>query len=138
MLSIEKIKKIATKHEWEFLAHQEENKMISFISNGQRINVYYSTGTVATCLNHPKKGKTQMFRRNVSIKQLETLFEKPRTHTTKGYRKKIDAPVVKNKKIEENILKLEKQIATLKKQHLKNKKPSMWQKFKLMIKRGGG
>jgi hypothetical protein len=50
-----------------------------------RINVYYSTGTVGTCLSHPRQGKTQLFRRNVSKHQPQDIFENPRTHTGKGY-----------------------------------------------------
>ena len=36
-----------------------------------------------------------MFRKHVSMLQLETLFKNPRTHTNKGYRKKQDEPVTK-------------------------------------------
>ena len=54
-----------------------------------RLNIYYSTMTVGTCLNHPKKGKTQLFRKNVwNVDLLENLFFNPRFHTRKGYYKK--------------------------------------------------
>lgn len=55
-----------------------------------RINVWRSERsilyTIGTYLNHPKQGKTQLFRRNVNLLQLEKLFKNPRQHTGKGYR----------------------------------------------------
>ena len=50
-----------------------------------RINVYYTTGTIASCLLHPLKGKTQLFRRNQTIGSLQMIFANPRTHTGEGY-----------------------------------------------------
>ena len=46
-----------------------------------RINVYYSTETIGTCTNHPRKGKTQLFRRNVNIEALEQNFKDTWVHT---------------------------------------------------------
>jgi len=53
-----------------------------------RINVYYTTGTVATCINHPQQGRTQLFRRNVSLAQLAEIMINPRVHTGVGYQRK--------------------------------------------------
>ena len=50
-----------------------------------RINVYWTTGTVGTCLDHPRQGKTQLFRRNVDLSSLRAIFQNPRTHTGSGY-----------------------------------------------------
>jgi len=50
--------------------------------------VYYTTGTVGTFLNHPTKGKTQLFRRNVSLDLLGQIFRNPRIHTNTGYYRK--------------------------------------------------
>lgn len=44
--------------------------------------------TVATCINHPKQGKTQLFRKNVSFDELDKIFKNPRVHTGKGYQTK--------------------------------------------------
>lgn len=55
--------------------------MISFGKPGTRINVYYTTGAVATCIDHPKSGKTQLFRRGMSLSDLQRIFENPRSHT---------------------------------------------------------
>ena len=48
-------------------------------------NVYYTTGTVATCLNHPRQGKTQLFRRNMTLPDLKSIFQNPRVHSGVGY-----------------------------------------------------
>ena len=70
---------------WGNPVHQDQNAMLSVFKEDMRINIYYTTMTVATCLKHPYKGKTQLFRRNVSSKQLIKIFENPRVHTFKGY-----------------------------------------------------
>ena len=61
--------------------------------DGVRINVYYTTGTVGTCLEHPTQGRTQMFRRNVTLAELEGIFRYPRVHTGKGYKQRVSMPV---------------------------------------------
>lgn len=45
-------------------------------------NPYY---TVGTYLHHPKKGKTQLFRKFITDKEVEKILENPRLHTKKGY-----------------------------------------------------
>ena len=69
-------------------------KVISFSKRDElddstfiRINVYWTTGTVGTCLNHPRQGKTQLFRRNVDLLTLRLIFKNPRHHTGYGYHK---------------------------------------------------
>jgi len=52
-----------------------------------RINVYFTTGTVGTCLDHPRQGKTQLFRRNVTLTILREIFRDPRVHTDRGYQR---------------------------------------------------
>jgi len=77
---------------WKFFDFQETPGLASYrkhYGGGPcRINVYISTMTVATALNHPKKGKTQLFRKRVSYPLLIQIFENPRVHTNKGYRQK--------------------------------------------------
>ena len=89
---IEKIREIAAEGEWPEIDHQENIYMLSFKRAETRINVYYSTMTVGTCLNHPKKGKTQMYRRNVNEAELRKILANPRVHLNKGYRERKDAP----------------------------------------------
>jgi len=68
----------------------EKSALISFLSQEYncRINVYYTTGTVGTCLLHPKSGKTQLFRPGEvtnTLAKLKAIFQNPRLHTGKGY-----------------------------------------------------
>jgi len=64
--------------------------MLSFYSDqhgGVRANVYIKTGTVATSLDHPTKGKTQLYRgQRDTFEKLEEIFDDPRVHTDSGYR----------------------------------------------------
>lgn len=86
------IDKIAKKHGWDSLDFQSNIGLVSYekLFRGwpARINVYMTKMTVATCLDHPNKGKTQLFRRHVDPDLLEKIFENPRVHTDKGYRQK--------------------------------------------------
>jgi hypothetical protein len=89
MTKLTEIRNIACNNGWAEIDHQENIFMISFhkVINdvGVRINVYYTTMTVSTALKHPTKGKTQLFRKNVSLPLLGKLFINPRLHTEKGY-----------------------------------------------------
>lgn len=80
---------MASRHGFKEIALQEKDKLISFQKDGIRMNIYYTTMTVGTCLAHPKhEHPTQLFRRNVTSSELEAIFINPRTHTGKGYIKK--------------------------------------------------
>ncbi|MCP4974610.1 MAG: hypothetical protein GY931_00485 [Maribacter sp.] len=79
---------LATSNNWKLLCIQDNIGMISFTKEGARINIYTTKMTVATCLNHPKQGKTQMYRKNVSNEELGKIFKNPRVHTGKGYKNK--------------------------------------------------
>lgn len=86
----ELLKTLAEKYEWKLHCLQNEIGMISFVKifNGDkaRINIYMTKMTVATCINHPKKGKTQLFRKKVNLALMEKIFKNPRVHTKKGFR----------------------------------------------------
>jgi hypothetical protein len=89
VLLLEDIRSIAKEDNYQEISLNESSRVISFRggpSSSARINVYYTTGTIATCLNHPKRGKTQLFRRNVTtLDALQQIFENPRVHTGDGY-----------------------------------------------------
>lgn len=55
-----------------------------------RVNVWSnaknSLYTVGTYLEHPKQGRTQLFRRNCTEKEVKDILKNPRLHTGKGYR----------------------------------------------------
>ena len=53
------------------------------------INVYYTTRSIMTHLNHPgSAGTNELWRSNAydTLEELRDLFENPRMHTSKGYR----------------------------------------------------
>jgi hypothetical protein len=68
--------------EWEKLECKQP-AMASYRKDDIRLNFYLSTGTVGSCLDHPNKGKTQLFRKY--LKDPMSLFDNPRQHTEKGY-----------------------------------------------------
>lgn len=68
--------------------------------SGGRINIYYTTRTVGTCLDHPKKGKTQLFRTAVSDELLLELMYNPRAHTGVGYQRAPKAAQLSQKEAE--------------------------------------
>lgn len=86
-LSIDTIREIARHHNYQEVQFNETSRVIAFRNNHGtvRVNVYYTTGTVATCIDHPRSGKTQLFRRNRTEEDLENIFGDPRTHTGVGY-----------------------------------------------------
>lgn len=88
---IQNIKLLAKVYGWVEVQHDEHSNMLGFTRKGKRMNVYYSKMTVSTALDHPTQGKTQLFRKNVSMRLLELLFNNPRLHTDKGYQKKRDS-----------------------------------------------
>ena len=65
----------------------DRGRMCSYESreDSVKIHVYLRTGTVATCLEHPRSGKTQLFRRNNTLSDIKDIFENPRIHTGRGY-----------------------------------------------------
>ena len=85
---VQQIQDLAKKYEWREIDHQVNTYMLSFGKVNDRINVYYSRMTVGTCLDHPQKGKTQLYRKRVDQELLEKIFKNPRIHTNKGYRRR--------------------------------------------------
>ena len=90
VLSLRGVRNLALNNNYEEIDFNENSCVVSFrrgsAQSSTRINVYYSTGTVGSCLHHPKRGKTQLFRRNISsLALLEKIFENPRAHTGEGY-----------------------------------------------------
>ena|SRR5665213_201872 len=77
---------IGVSYGWDFRLDDQPNPfMLSFFIGDMRINVYHTTMTVSTSINHPVKGKCQMYRREVTSKQLRAIFQNPRVHLGKGY-----------------------------------------------------
>lgn len=85
LILLDFIETTAKKYGWRFIKWQKDIKMISFKKDTSRINIYITKMTVATSVEHPKYGKAQLYRRNVSFDLLKKIFENPRVHTCKGY-----------------------------------------------------
>jgi hypothetical protein len=88
VLPLNQVRRLAEENGYKESKLNTESRVIVFQKGSTKINVYYTTGTVATCLNHPRQGKTQMFRRNISLNDLENIFHYPRVHTGVGYQLK--------------------------------------------------
>lgn len=84
----EEIDRIAQKNGYICFEHQENIGLARYSNGAVKINVYQTKMTVATCLSHPKKGPSQLFRKNVTLDMLDQIFKEPRLHTGKGYYKK--------------------------------------------------
>ncbi|HBA73067.1 MAG TPA: hypothetical protein DCZ63_13025 [Geobacter sp.] len=80
--------RVAKRHGYVLEQEQPEIRLLIFSKGSVQVNVYWTRMTVSTCLRHPTLGKTQLFRREVSLTLLDKIFENPRVHTDKGYRKK--------------------------------------------------
>ncbi|KAL7470846.1 hypothetical protein ACHAXS_011127 [Conticribra weissflogii] len=93
VLDLDQVKALAREENYTTIFFNEKSRVISFqkldqIDDSVRINVYWTTGTVGTCLNHPRQGKTQLFRRDVDVSGLREIFRNPRVHTGVGYYEK--------------------------------------------------
>ena len=77
---------IARSHGYEILDTSSSiTPMASYRRHDVRLNFWLSTGTVGSYLEHPRQGKTQLFRRNVDMREAREIFENPRKHTGRGY-----------------------------------------------------
>ena len=97
-LPIAEVRNLAARYGWSEVQYNAESRVIAFTSmsetNGRmRVNVYYTTGTVGTSLNHPIDGPGQMFRRCTSLRDLEQIFSNPRVHTERGYKRRRNDPL---------------------------------------------
>jgi cold shock CspA family protein len=76
-------------HGWEKLdTVASQAPMASYSRAGVRLNFWLSTGTVGSYLDHPRQGKSQLFRREITMNAADALFENPRQHTGVGYHRR--------------------------------------------------
>lgn len=76
---------LAAANGWSEVFHKTENCLIRFNRGSETLDYWYSRNTVGTIVNHPKKGRNQLFRRRVDYPTLKLLFINPRQHTGVGY-----------------------------------------------------
>lgn len=72
---------------FEFLGYTDKQKKVTYWNGSIFIDIFLKSGIVATTLEHPKHGKTILYRRAGTLKQLAAIFKKPRVHTGRGYYK---------------------------------------------------
>lgn len=91
-LDVEVVRSLARGHGLKEIQFNEASRVIAFRKDCEegavRINVYYSTGTVGTALLHPVQGKTQLFRKQCDLRDLINVFENPRWHSGRGYKRR--------------------------------------------------
>lgn len=78
---------------WHLVQVDQKTYMLGFKMGEQkhpRINVYVTKSTFVTQIDHPTKGKTQLFRRNVWPENYDKIFANPRVHTGRGYYRRSD------------------------------------------------
>lgn len=86
---IDKVCLEAIENGWSFKVYDVNTGMVSFVRiGGERINIYLTTMTVVTAINHPAKGRNQLYRKNLSYKEMVKILKNPRQHTGEGYREK--------------------------------------------------
>lgn len=90
---IDKLVEAAQTNGWKVVQVDLNTFMIGFKFDEQsyeRINVYVTKSTFVTQINHPKKGRGQLFRRNIWEENYNKLFRNPRAHTGRGYYRRHD------------------------------------------------
>jgi hypothetical protein len=86
--SVDLVRGIAIAYDIQEISHNVTSRCISFrTDSNERINVYYTTRTIGTALDHPSQGKTQLFRRKCTIDDLKQILQNTRYHTRRGYKK---------------------------------------------------
>jgi hypothetical protein len=78
----ESVEELATELGWSLVGDFPESAVLCFCRENDRLSVYYGTGTVASCFNHPAMGKTQIFYPHNSLESLEQHLQGGRTFTT--------------------------------------------------------
>ena len=86
-LNLCSVREAAAKSNLREVLYSAPSRVISFASPGwpkgedsYRVNIFYTTGTVSTVYH-----KKQLFRRNVSLQELQQILVDPRAHSKRGY-----------------------------------------------------
>jgi hypothetical protein len=79
---------LAKRYGWSMLAFHIKTYTLNLERDGVKMNVYLTTFTIQTALEHPKLGKTQLNRKLLTKREREQVFFNPRQHTQKGYYKR--------------------------------------------------
>ncbi|KAG8462501.1 hypothetical protein KFE25_010326 [Diacronema lutheri] len=87
------VAELAGQYGWEETAFDRSQGSLMFLERhvgGKRfmLHVWCSSGTVGSYLDHPRQGKTQLYRRNVDMDGLAEICRNPRVHTDGGYQRR--------------------------------------------------
>lgn len=81
------VRRIAARHGWSEVQFNEVSRVIAFTRfnsdsrHTERVNVYYTTGTVATCVDHPRRdAPTQLEGTDDAIRPGQDLQQPASTH----------------------------------------------------------
>lgn len=77
----------SVKGNFDYLGYSDKQKKLTYWNGKVFIDIFLKSSIVATILEHPKHGKTILYRKDVTLKQLAKIFKNPRQHTGKGYYK---------------------------------------------------
>ena len=78
---------------WGWIFTGSWNNYVEFFEkDGVKLDWYFTTGTVKTSMDHPQKGKTQLFGAKVKPEVYGEVMFDPRAHTNVRYHKKENRP----------------------------------------------
>jgi hypothetical protein len=75
-------------NEWSYVLKHNKNSFGDVVFNFYWSKKAFPIFTVQTTITHPKKGRSQLNRKGLTIDQCVQLLSNPRKHTGKGYYKK--------------------------------------------------
>jgi len=80
----------ATEYGWTFTGSWEATEFFEkdLPEGNVKLDWYFTTATVKTSLDHPTKGKTQMFGKKCNPNQYDKILRNPRVHTGKRYQRR--------------------------------------------------
>lgn len=84
------VSEIAKKNGYKMYVFDKNSNFGVFKKDNIRIAVNFNTMKVMSTLDHPKRGRKQLTRGKMTIKETQKIFENPRIHTGKGYYSKKD------------------------------------------------
>lgn len=84
------INNIAKKNGYKMYVFDKNSNFGCFKKDNIRIAISFTKLKVMTTIDHPKRGRKQLTRAIMTLKEIKNIFENPRLHTGKGYYSKKD------------------------------------------------
>lgn len=85
----------AERQGWTYVRYEPGQGQLVFLERymqGEKymLHIWCTTGTVGSYLDHPRQGKTQLYRRNMDMGELRRVMNNPRVHTGEGYHERAE------------------------------------------------